>query len=40
MKQADEARLDRAIILIYYYLGVKDGISAALESFKGLNPEP
>jgi hypothetical protein len=25
---------------VYYYLGVIDGISAALESFKSLNPEP
>jgi uncharacterized protein (DUF849 family) len=35
----DKARLNRATIYFYYYLGVTDGISAALESFKGLSHE-
>jgi hypothetical protein len=32
--------LDGVVILVYYYLGFVDGMSATLESFRGLNPEP
>lgn len=35
----DELRLDRATVWMFYYLGIVDGISSALESFKGLNPD-
>ena len=32
--------LERAIVWLYYYLGVSDGISMSLETLKSLNPEP
>ena len=32
--------LERAIVWLYYYLGVSDGISLSLETLKSLNPEP
>jgi hypothetical protein len=38
-QRAEEARMDRLIIWMYYYLGVTDDISAALESFKGIYAE-
>ena len=32
--------LERAVVWLYYYLGVSDGISVSLETLKTLNPEP
>ena len=40
VSQVDDNGVTRAIVWTYYYLGVCDGMSAALESFKSLNPEP
>jgi hypothetical protein len=38
--QVDDNGVTRAIVWTYYYLGVCDGMSTALETFKSLNPEP
>jgi hypothetical protein len=40
VSQVDDNRITRATVWTYYYLGVCDGMSAALESLKSLNPEP
>jgi len=36
----NEAALKRVIPWVFYYLGIIDGMSRCLETFKGLNPEP
>jgi len=40
VSRADDVAESRAIAWAFYYLGVIDGASATLETFKGLNPEP
>lgn len=38
--RVNEAALKRATAWTFYYLGVIDGMSRTLESFRSLNPEP
>src|SRR5208282_1387857 len=40
VSRVDDNRVTHATVWTYYYLGVCDGMSAALESLKSLNPEP
>lgn len=40
MSPVDEAKLNRVIVWMYYYLGIRDGISANLDSLNRRNPEP
>lgn len=38
--RVDEARLNRATVWMYYYLGVRDGMSASVDSLNRRDPEP
>ena len=37
--RADDAKLDRLLIWLYYYLGVRDGMSVSLQFLNSRNPE-